>query len=122
SFVNFVVGLLGISPSFVLPLLITNTIGPETTAYFYVAFMIANLLYVIPYSTTQSLFAEGSHDEGSLVAGLKKSFKLIGFLLFPSILFLVFLGNFVLLFFGRSYSQEGIRFLQLLAFAGIPVS
>src|SRR6266404_4099103 len=62
SMINFLVGLLGIAPGLILPVLITNAINPQTSAYFYVSFMIANLLYTIPYATTQSLFAEGSHD------------------------------------------------------------
>jgi O-antigen/teichoic acid export membrane protein len=122
SAINFLVGLLGIAPGLVIPILITNTIAPETTAYFYVAFMIANLLYTIPYATTQSLFAEGSHDEANFLLGVRKAFGLIGGLLVPGILFLMFLGNYILLFFGKSYSSEGVRFLQILALAGIPVS
>jgi len=122
SMVNFFVGLLGIAPGLILPILITNTINPQTSAYFYVAFMIANLLYVIPYSTTQSLFAEGSYDERNFLMSVKKAFKLIGVLLIPGILFLVFFGNFILLVFGNSYSLEGIRFLQILAISGIPVA
>lgn len=122
SFINFVVGLLGIAPPLIIPLIITNTLNPAMTAYFYVAFMIANLLYTIPYATTQSLFAEGSHDEKNFLHSIKKAFRLIGGLLIPSILVLVFFGGFVLSIFGKSYSSEGMQFLQILAFAGIPVS
>ncbi len=122
SSVNFAVGLLGIAPAFILPILITNTINPETTAHFYIAFMIANLLYTIPYATTQSLFAEGAHNELNFLQSIKKSLRMIGILLIPSIVFLILLGNFILLLFGATYSQEGIVFLRLLALAGIPVS
>ena len=122
SFINFLVGLLGIAPGLILPILITNTINPQTTAYFYISFMIANLLYVIPYSTTQSLFAEGSIDESNFLTNLKKAFRLISTLLIPSIIFLIIFGKYILLVFGKSYSEEGIRFLQILALSGIPVA
>ncbi len=122
SFVNFLVGLLGIAPGLLLPILITNTINSQTAAYFYIAYMIANLLYVIPYATTQSLFAEGSYDEKSFWHSVGKALKLIFTLLIPAIIVLLLLSNFILLFFGKSYSVEGVRFLHLLALAGIPVS
>jgi acetyltransferase-like isoleucine patch superfamily enzyme/O-antigen/teichoic acid export membrane protein len=121
SSINFIVGMFGIAPGLLLPLLITNTINPETAAYFYVSYMIANLLYTIPFATTQSLFAEGSHDESAFWMSVRKAFKLISILLIPSILVLLLLGNYVLMFFGKNYSDEGIRFLQLMAISGIPV-
>jgi acetyltransferase-like isoleucine patch superfamily enzyme len=122
SSINFFVGLLGIAPGLILPLLITNTINPETAAYFYVSYMIANLLYTIPFATTQSLFAEGSHDENIFWQSVLKALKLIFILLIPAIVVLILLSNFILLFFGKSYSGEGAMFLQLLAISGIPVA
>lgn len=122
SFANYLVGLLGIAPALILPLLITNTISPEMTAHFYIAFMIANLLYTIPYATTQSLFAEGSHDETNFLLSVRKAMKLIGVLLLPAILVFVLFGNLILLVFGKSYSEQGVHFLQLLTLAGLPVA
>lgn len=122
SLINFIVGLLGIAPALILPILITNTINPQTSAYFYVSFMIANLLYTIPYATTQSLFAEGSHDIKNFWHSVGKSLRFILLLLIPSIIILFFIGKYVLIIFGKSYSDEGLRFLQILAVAGIPVS
>lgn len=122
SSINFIVGMLGIAPGLILPLLITNTINPETAAYFYISYMIANLLYTIPFATTQSLFAEGSHDENRFKKSVVKAIKLILILLLPAILLLILLSNFILLFFGKTYSSSGVQFLQLLALAGIPVA
>lgn len=122
SFINYLVGLLGIAPSLILPILITNYINPETTAYFYISMMIAQLLYTIPFATTQSLFAEGSNDLGNFSSSIRKAFKLIGTIMIPAILILMLFGNNVLSIFGNSYSTEGIRFLQILAVAGIPVA
>jgi O-antigen/teichoic acid export membrane protein len=122
SSTNYIVSLTGIAPALLLPLVIANTINAESAAYFYISFMIANLLYTIPYAATQSLFAEGSHNEKEFITSFKKALKLIGIILLPGILFLLLFGNFILLFFGSSYSTEGVRFLQLLAIAGIPMA
>ena len=59
----------------VLPILITNIIGAKFSTYFYLDMMIANLLYIIPMATSQSLFAEGSYSERELKVHFKKSDK-----------------------------------------------
>jgi O-antigen/teichoic acid export membrane protein len=58
----------------------------------------------------------------SLKQHLRKTFFLILFLLIPAILITVFFGNYVLKIFGTLYAQNGLRFLQLLAVAGIFVA
>ncbi len=37
----------------------------------------------------------------------------------PAIIMVVFLGQYVLLAFGKDYSSEGFRFLQILALSGV---
>lgn len=119
SFGNYIAGFIGGLPSMLLPLLILNKLGAEQSAYYYMAMMIANLLFIIPQATTNSLFAEGSHNEKEMKEHIKKAVKIIFLLLIPAILIVVFLGQYVLLAFGKQYSTEGFRFLQLLAVSGI---
>jgi hypothetical protein len=57
---NYTAELIGGLPDLVLPILITNLIVAKFSAYYYIAIMIAGLLYVIPMATSQSLFSEGS--------------------------------------------------------------
>jgi hypothetical protein len=72
---NYIAGFIGGLPVMVLPILITNSIGAKFSAYFYLDMMIANLLYIIPMATSQSLFAEGSYSERELKVHFKKSDK-----------------------------------------------
>jgi O-antigen/teichoic acid export membrane protein len=119
---NYVAGSLGGLPSMVLPILITNLIGAKFSAYFYMAMMIANLLYIIPTATSQSLFAEGSNSERDLKIQLKKAIKIISLLLVPAILVTFLFGNYILLAFGKEYSYEGFILLKLLSISGIFIS
>ena len=119
SFGNYVAGFIGGLPLMVLPLMITNMIGPETTAYYYMAMMIAGLLFVIPGATTQSLFAEGSYNEKGLKKQVWKAVKIISLIMIPGIIVVVFFGNYILLMFGEEYSREGFRFLQIVALSGV---
>jgi O-antigen/teichoic acid export membrane protein len=111
---NYVAGFIGGLPSMVLPILITNSIGAKFSAYFYMDMMIANFLYIIPMAVSQSLFAEGSHNEINLKEHTKKSIKIIYIILIPAIILILVLGKYILLVFGKNYSNEGVILLQLL--------
>lgn len=84
--------------------------------------VIANLLYIIPMATSQSLFAEGSYSERDLKIQLKKAIKIISLLLVPAILVTFLFGKYILIAFGKEYSSEGVIFLQILAISGIFLS
>jgi O-antigen/teichoic acid export membrane protein len=74
---------------------------------------------MIPASTSSSLFAEGSYNEGQLAKHIKKSVKIISLFLIPGIILLLLAGNYILLFFGANYASQGSGFLELLAISGI---
>jgi len=40
---NYIAGIFGSLPSMVLPVLVTNSLGPRFSAYFYMALMISNM-------------------------------------------------------------------------------
>jgi len=119
---NYIAGFIGGLPAMVLPILITNSIGAKFSAYFYIDMMIANLLYIIPMATSQSLFAEGSYSETELKVHLKKTIKIIFLILMPAILITFLFGKYILLAFGKEYSSEGVIFLRILAISGIFLS
>src|SRR3989339_532341 len=114
--------LLFIKENLILALMITNIINPTTTAYYYIAMMIAGLLFAVPAAATQSLFAEGSHNEKELGKQIKKAVKIIALILIPGILITIFFGQYILLAFGKEYSSEGMGLLRILAVSGIFVS
>ena len=122
SFGNYIAGIIGSLPVLLLPLIITNLLLPETAAYYYMAMMIANFIFVIPNATANSLFAEGSYSEKNLKHQIWKSIKIISLLLIPAIIITIFLGKYVLLLLGESYSSEGYMFLNIMAISGIFVA
>ena len=122
SLANYGAGILNLLPPTVLPILITNNLGPEQAAFYYIIMMIGNLMYTIPWASTKSLFAEGSHAEHSLKENSIRTGKFITALLLPIMLALYFFGDIILLVFGKTYSEEGFEFLRLIALSGIPVS
>jgi len=119
---NYISRIFYMAPGAIFPLLIVNTMSPEATAYFYMAWAIAGILFVIPVVTTLSLFAEGSHNPEELSKNVIKAIKLMFVLLIPAILLLIFFGDKILLAFGRRYSEEGFELLQVFSVSAIPLS
>lgn len=119
---NHIAELLWFAPLTLFPLMVINILGAETNAYFYIAWVIAQMLFAIPMAVSYSLFAEGSHEEGLLRSNTIKSVKLCLLILVPAIVVLFVLGDKLLLFFGRSYSESGAILLRILAVSAIPVT
>lgn len=117
---NYLTNLLAASSAFILPLMVVNILGAEQNAYFYIAWMIAGLLFAIPTAVSQSLFAEGSHFEDKLRENVIKSLKFTFLLLIPAVILLVLLGKWLLLAFGQSYSANALHLLWVLCLSSLP--
>ena len=116
---NYLVSLLGAAQTLILPIMVVNLLGAEQNAYFYVAWMIATLLFAIPVAVSQSLFAEGSHFEHELRVNVLRSYKFIFLLLIPTIVLVLVVGKWLLLLFGASYSANALILLCILALSAI---
>ncbi|MDD5086603.1 MAG: oligosaccharide flippase family protein [Candidatus Nanoarchaeia archaeon] len=119
SLSNYIANSFRYAPAFILPIIITNTINPETTAYFYIAMMISNILFIVPVSISNSLLAEGSHDINNLKENVKKSLKFSYMVLIPGFIFVLIFGSYLLMFFGQSYSENASLLLKMLSFSPI---
>jgi len=107
---------------FILPLMVVNVLGAEQNAYFYIGWMIANLLFAIPLAVSQSLFAEGSHFEDKLKENVTKSLKFTYLLLVPAVIVLILAGKWVLLAFGQTYSLNALHLLWVLSLSSLPLA
>ena len=122
SFTNYFVNLTNISPALVLPIIVINRLGADAAAYYYLAFMIINLLYTVSGSVSQSLFAEGSHAGNNLRNLIRNSLVILASIMLPAGIILALFGPLVLQFFGKSYSAGGSDVIVLLALAAPAVA
>lgn len=119
---NYLANLFSTCLPFILPLMVVNLLGAQQNAYFYVGWMIANLLFAIPFAVSQSLFAEGSHFEDKLKENVTKSLKFTYLLLVPAVIVLILVGKWVLLAFGQSYSANALHLLWVLNVSSLPLA
>lgn len=118
---NYIGDILYSLPRLILPIMIINFVSTESTSYFFIAMMIAGLLYGIPQSISNSLLAESS-DAGELWHKVKKSIKINAALLFPGVLFFILLGKFVLNIFNPLYAENASTTLNILSVSSLPFS
>jgi len=116
---NYLANLLSVSPALLLPIMIVNLLGAEQNAHFYVAWMVAGLLFAIPISVSQSLFVEGSHFEAMLGVNVRRSFRFTFLLLIPAIVVLFVFGKWPLLAFGAGYSTNALQLLRILSISSL---
>jgi len=122
SFGNYLANLLNIAPTMILPLVVLSELGDAAAGYYYLAFMMANLLFTIAYAVSQSLFAEGSYGEIGLRKLVRRSVIILGGIMIPASLLLALLGPQILKLFGDHYSANSYRLILTLAASGIPVA
>ncbi len=118
---NYLASLLSSFPFYILPLMVVNLLGPDQNAYYYIAWMIASLLYTIPNAISESLLAEGSYVKENLRENISKSFKLTFSLLVPIAFVVILAGKWLLLIFGQSYSVNSLQLLWILTLSCIPL-
>lgn len=115
SLANYVSTFATALPVQAFPIMIVNYLGATPAAYFYIASMIANMIYVVPTATSQSMFAESSHAEAELARHTKSALKVTGVICVPIILGVLALGKLILRIFGHGYA--GGAYSLLLVFA-----
>jgi O-antigen/teichoic acid export membrane protein len=117
SSANYAANLLNILPTLVLPAIILNQLGAEQAGFFYLAFMIANLLYTIAYAVAQSLFAEGSHVEQALWPLVRRAVAILTAIIVPASMVMALVAPRLLMLLGDHYSVSAGQALVALAWA-----
>lgn len=114
---NYIANCLNVLPTMVLPIIVFNRLGEAASGYYYLSFMIANLLYTVAYSVTQSLFAEGSYLEQSLSSLVRRAVLILAVVMVPASIVLALVPRRLLLLFGGGYSANAATTLAVLALA-----
>lgn len=119
---NHAADLAGQLPRLILPLIVVNVLNAESGAHFYIGFFLAALLLTAVQSLATSLFAEGSHDEAALMRSARHALVISLGLSTAGALVMLLAGGWLLLIFGREYSDEATGLLRLIAATAIPAS
>jgi O-antigen/teichoic acid export membrane protein len=120
SSAHYLANLCNIVPPLVLPVVVVQQLGQEAGGYFYVTFMISNLLYGVAYAICQSLFAEASHGEESIGRLARKAAIALAATTLPASALIISARTLLLSSFGGVYAERAADTLVVLA-AAAPV-
>lgn len=118
---NYAASIFTLAPGMVMPIIIVNTLGAAESAYYFIAYSIASILFMIPNAIASSLFIEGSYDT-PLKKNIIKSLKFILLLMVPLTVLIFLFGDKLLLVFSKEYSEQSFDLLKLFALSSLPSS
>lgn len=103
-----------------VPIAVAIRVGPRLNAYFYMAWTIGGVLFLLAMSTARSLTVEGAFDSAMLAANCRSALRHSMLLLTPVVAVAALLAPVALGLFGPGYARYGVPILQLLAIATLP--
>lgn len=104
----------------IVTLMILQRVGPEASAYYYVAEMIGYSLYLITTNVGSALIAEGARFPERTVTLARQAVVNAARLVVPLAMAGVLLAPFLLRLLGPEYADNGTLLLQLILVSAIP--
>jgi len=99
---------------------VASRIDLRSTAYFYMAWLIAAIVDMIGINMGMSLTVEGAFDATSLAVNCRKTLRRIVSMLLPCAALVAVFAPWGLRLFGPAYAAQGAPVLELLAIATLP--
>lgn len=120
SIQNYLLTLAERAPNWILPIIVTELLSPTDNAHWYTLWMMAWVLYIIPISIGQNLFADVSHQPGTYRQALRHSVTTSLLLGTAGAAGTILLAHFLLSLLGRGYAAAGTLPLRILALGVYP--
>jgi O-antigen/teichoic acid export membrane protein len=109
------------APALALPVLVTVLLSPATNAWFYVSWMIAGFMFVLPVALTIALYAASSAQRSILAHRMHITLAVSFVTCVLANCILLFGANLILGFFGPAYAEQAGWSLRILGIAGFPL-
>ena len=106
--------------SSLVPIVVAISVGPNMTAYFYMAWTIGGVLFLVATNMATSLTVEGAFASETLLVNCLAALRRMMRLLVPLAVATALLAPVALGLFGRGYAAYGTPILELLAIATLP--
>ena len=116
---TFISNMVAVVPVMALPIIVTNALGSDQAAFFNLAMTIAAMLFIVPKSIANSLFAEGAKNVMSFKRQTIRMAQQAALLLVPAITMIFFGAHLLLSVFGPSYAAGSTLALQVLTLSAL---
>jgi O-antigen/teichoic acid export membrane protein len=107
---------------FSMPVIVAVMLSPEVNASFYVAWLIASSLFIVPTAMTQALYAVSAADVAILAQKIRFTLRMsfLGVILLGA--FGIVAAEFILAFFNPTYALTATDSMRILLVAALPIT
>ncbi len=117
---HHLLNLLLIGPNYALPVLVTALLSTTMNAWFYIAFLIADIVYVVPQALVTALYAVSSAQPDVLMRKIRLSMGLALLTCLLALSVLIPASKLLLQIFGSGYADQGVWSMRILGLGAIP--
>ena len=103
-----------------IPLMVINMLGTSANAFFYQAWLIGTMLYLVSYDVSASFTVEGASNPSKLAHYSRQMLRQMVFLIVPMSLVLLGAAPYILRIYGEEYARQATPLLRWLALAALP--
>jgi O-antigen/teichoic acid export membrane protein len=103
-----------------LPLMVVTLLGESQNAYYYQAWLIGTMLYLLAASMASSFTVEAAMHTNQIAQISRRTLRQMALLIVPTALALLLAAPLVLRLYGKDYSEQGAALLRWLALAAVP--
>lgn len=116
---SYVVSILGGLPAMLLPIILTEKLGANNSAFYFMASTTAGFLTILPVAIGQSLTVEGAYDEAALSRYVKRASRTMLAIMIPVVTVTIIIAYYIMLIFGHSYADHSTVLMRILALSGL---
>jgi O-antigen/teichoic acid export membrane protein len=117
---DYFASLLWMATTSLLPLLVLAIMGPDASAFAFIAWTLAYTLFLVSRMMGMSLITEGARNPGRIVAYTRETLVRTLQIVVPLSFVLALGARWWLIIFKGDYAEHATRLLQLLALSAIP--
>lgn len=119
---NWLLTLAERAPGPVLPIVVTEVLSPAANAHWYIVWMLAWVVFIVPIQVGLSAFAEASHRPEALESIVRRAVRTSLALGTAGAVATMLLADVVLRVLGGAYAAEGAVPLRILVWTVVPMS
>jgi O-antigen/teichoic acid export membrane protein len=117
---NYRLSLALLAQIWILPILVTETLGAEANAYWYAVWMFGVLVMVVPSASAQALFSQATNAPRSLNSSVRQSLGTSLLIGLPMAASMALLAGVLLSIMGSDYAEAGTLPLRIVALGVLP--
>jgi O-antigen/teichoic acid export membrane protein len=121
SLPNHALNLSLVLPGLLLPIVVPEALSATDNAYWYIAWMLAAQVFIVPAAIGTALFAEASNQPHALHAGVRQSIRLALLLGSLAAIGAIVMAGWILPLLGETYSENAMPPLRILVWAVVPL-